>query len=147
MLRPLLRIFTVLVIFASAMLTFSGCGEGGGSAISTLPAGNGYKVVLSVTPKEVESGGSVALMATVFDPQGNPVADEDNAVLFSSDAPNADFSVSQPVDVKSGTCQTAMQWEDKSDSDAPVASKLCTITASYRGAMAVKQILLIAKSF
>lgn len=147
MLRPLLRTFTVLIIFAAVLITFCGCGEGGGTVVSSLPAGNGYKVMLSATPDEIVSGGSVTLIATIFDPQGNPIADEDNAVLFSSDAPEASFSVSQPVDVKGGSCQTAMQWEDRSDSDDPAASANATITASYRGAIAVVKILVIAKSF
>lgn len=147
MLRLSAKLVAVIVLFSAVIITFAGCGEGGGSAVSPMPVGNGYKVVLSATPREITSGGSVALMATVFDPQGNAVGDEDDALLFSCDAADVDFSPSSPAAIKAGTAQTAMKWEDKSDADSPLASKLCNVTASYRGAMALVQITLISKSF
>lgn len=147
MLRLTAKLFAVLVLFSATLITFAGCGEGGGSAVSALPAGSGYKVILSATPREINTGGSVALMATIFDPHGNAVGNEDGALLFSSDAPDSTFDPTSPVDVKSGTGQTSMKWEDKSDADAPAASRLCNITASYRGAIASVQITLISKSF
>lgn len=147
MLRIFLRFFVVAAVLSAAIFTFSGCGEGGGSTISPLPSGNGYKVILSATPKEISSGGSVTLVATVFDPQGNAVSSEDDALIFSSDAPDSTFDPLNPIDIKSGTAHASMQWEDKSSDDAPIASRLCTLTASYRGAIASVQITLISESF
>lgn len=147
MLRVFLRFFVVVAALSAALFNFSGCGEGGGSTVSPFPSGNGYKVILSATPKQITSGGSVTLVATVFDPQGNAVASEDDALLFSSDAADSTFTPDNPADVKSGTAQASMQWEDKSDNDNPMAPRRCTITASYRGAIASVQILLISKSF
>lgn len=147
MLRFLSRLFLISTVFLALTISFSGCGEGGGSAVSPLPAGTGYKIVLSATPKEITSGGSVSLVGAIFDPQGNAVSSEEDAFLFSSDAADSTFTPKATVDVKSGTAQASMQWEDKSDNDTPMAPKLCTITGSYRGAIASVQITLISKSF
>jgi len=147
MLRLFIKLIVLSALFLTVLVNLTGCGEGGGSAVSSSPTGNGYKVILSATPREITSGGSVTLVATVFDPQGNPIGNEDAALMFSSDNGDSVFNPVVPINIKAGTAQTSMQWTDSSTDNNPKESRLCTITASYRGAITSVQIMLISKSF
>ena len=141
----------LLLILMLVGVLVGGCGESSDPEVSSWPSGNGYKVILAVTPDSIERKGTATVIATVFDPEGKPVADEEDAVMFTASAADTTFEVGTSEtnvgNIIGGTSQIAFKWEDDSDDDAPAASELCTITASYRGAIASVQILLISKSY
>ncbi|MBU1106749.1 MAG: hypothetical protein KKB51_08800 [Candidatus Riflebacteria bacterium] len=138
-----------LVFFFQFVIFVSGCGESSGPVVSSFPSGNGYKIVVAANPTTISSGGQAAIVASIVDPQGNPVGDEDRAVQFSASAANSDFTTTSDYvgDIKGGTTQVTYTWNDNSDDDSPDASKICIITASYRGAISTIEILLISKSY
>lgn len=146
-----IRIVGSIVIALFVCLLISGCGDSSDPEVSSWPAEDGYKIILAVSPDTVRNQGTASVIASVFDPESKPVADEEDAVLFSASAANTTFEKDGVEgslgDIKAGTCQMLFKWEDESDDDAPLPSELCTITASFRGALATVQILLISKSY
>ncbi len=145
LIRQAITMIIVLACFFAA-----GCGGTTGPEVSSMPSGDGYKVTLSANPGVITSEGHAAVIAMVFDPQGNPVADEDSGVMFSASAPNSEFEVPDAVnigDIRGGAAMVTLKWEDTSDDEMPAASQICTVTAAYRGAYATVQIILISKSY
>ncbi len=141
----------IALMFVVLACFISGCGESDGAVTSVMPSGNGYKIVLAATPDSIMSGGQAVLLASIFDPQGNPVPDQDEAVVFSCSEVGATVE-SKPdteglSDIKGGSAHAILKWKDESSGDNPLPSKLATVTAVYRGAMASVQIILVSKSY
>lgn len=128
-----------------------GCGESDGVVSSVMPSGRGYKIVLAAKPDTISSGGQAVLLANIFDPQGNLVADEEAAVVFSCAEAGATVEATPGIegfsDIKDGAAHAILKWKDESSSEVPLPSKLATITAVYRGAMASVQVILVSKSY
>ncbi len=108
--------------------------------------GSGYKISLMVPSKTISDGGSFSLTAFVTDPNGDPVPDEDEVVKFACSENEVKFE-DDKCDVKNGVAATTAQWEDQSDNDNPDPPMNATITASYKGAIAIVQVILISKAF
>jgi len=145
------RLSMLLLVLMTVGIFAGGCGESSDPEVSSWPSEKGYKVVLAVTPDTIRSDGQATVIATVFDPDGKPVADEEDAVMFSASANGGSFTFggtdTNPGGITGGTSQALYKWSDSSTESTPAASELCTITASYRGAIASVQILLISKSY
>ncbi|OQB46699.1 MAG: hypothetical protein BWY02_02247 [bacterium ADurb.Bin157] len=135
--------FIVFVIFG--LIFVLGCSSDK-PIVSESAGGSGYKIILASPGTELESGGSLTLSARVTDPDGNLVGNEDEAVLFSSNIGDIEFNESK-ADIKTGVATTIMTWEDSSDDEASEPSKPALITATYRGAFAQIQIMLISEDF
>ena len=146
--RRIRQAITMLIVLTCCFA--AGCGGTTGPEVSSMPSGDGYKIMLSANPGVITSEGHAAVIAVIIDPQGNPVADEDGGVMFSASAPNTEFvdpETGNVGDIRGGASQVTLTWEDKSEDETPAASQLCTITAAYRGAYATVQIILISKSY
>lgn len=114
--------------------------------VSQQTSGNGYKIVMSATNSELESGGSLILTATVFDPEGKLVTGDEEYVYFACNVADVEFEDDKCELIK-GVATNIMIWEDDSNDESPDPSKLALITASYNGAMAQLDILLVSENF
>ena len=144
MIMKYLKISTFVFMFI-ALVTATGCSNNT-PVYSDVSEGGGYKIRLMASANEVTNGGSFSVTAYVTDPDGNAVPDEDEAVIFSSNASDIDFD-DKKADIKSGIAMTYASWEDKSDSDSPDPPTLARIMGVYKGASSYVEVLLISESF
>lgn len=138
----------VICLIAAAVF-FSGCGSSDGPFSSELATGDGYRVNLSGTQEQIYSGGRLQLFVTVRDPQGNPIPDEEKAVVFTSSLDGTTFEGAEEgvADIKGGVATVVVAWEDTSEDEARDAPSYMYVTASYRGAFATYKILAITDSY
>lgn len=136
----------LILIITLALCIFSlGCSDD--KPIATEKAsGSGYKLVLAATHSELESGGSLILTATVFDPEGKLVTGDEEFVYFACNVADVEFD-NNKSEILKGVATNLLTWEDDSDGESPEPSKLAIITASYNGAMAQLDILLVSENF
>lgn len=138
----------VICLIVTAVL-FSGCSSSDGPFSSELTVGDGYKVTMAGTQEQIYSGGRLQLFVTIRDPQGNPVPDEEKAVVFTSSLEGTTFEGAEEgvADIKGGVANVVVAWEDASDDEARDAPSYMYVTASYRGAFATCKILAITDSY
>ena len=137
------RSFLLIVLLFICFLY--GCSDS--SPVATqVTSGEGFKIRMVISSDEISSGGSVSIDAYITSPNGSPVSDEDEAVSFTSTTSGMDFS-DELCDVKSGVAHTILTWKDESSSDNPAAPSTAQIVASYRGALCMIQVMLIASSY
>ncbi|MDD3000933.1 MAG: hypothetical protein PHF29_04200 [Candidatus Riflebacteria bacterium] len=137
------KLFLIFVLFGLTLVL--GCSSDE-PIVSESSGGSGYKIVLASPGTELESGGSLSLIATIKDPDGNLVGNEDEGVIFSSNIGDIEFAETK-ADIITGVATTVMTWEDTSEDEASEPSKPALITATYRGAFAQIQIMLISEDF
>lgn len=133
----IVRIILLLAMFSSTIF-LSGCDAGSNSPISTgLSAGSGYKIQLGSSLSSLKPGGTSALTAVVFEPDGSPIRDGESVVFTSSE--KGSFA-EDTVKTTGGTAvvvYTAGNYSYRFD----------TLTATCHGATANLQILISSENF
>ncbi|MBQ3644886.1 MAG: hypothetical protein II961_09845 [Candidatus Riflebacteria bacterium] len=137
------KLFILLAIIAFTF-TCIGCSED--EPVYSLSQGTGYNINLLVSDGEISDAGSFSIQAFVTDPNGDPVPDEDNVVMFACSQNEIKF-YDDRCDIKNGFAYTTATWEDQSDDDNPDPSMKATITATYKGAISTAQVTLVSKAF
>lgn len=137
------KLFAIFISF-SFIVASVGCSED--KPVYSLSNGTGYNINLLVSDGEISDGGSISIQAFVTDPNGDPVPDEDNVVMFSCSQNEIKFYEDR-CDIKNGFAKTTAQWEDQSDDDNPDPSMKATISATYKGAISTVQVILVSKAF
>jgi len=134
------------ILFVLFVIIFSSVGCSDDKPVYSLSSGAGYNINLLVSDGEISDGGSISIQAFVTDPNGDPVPDEDNVVMFSCSQNEIKFYEDR-CDIKNGFAKTTAQWEDQSDDDNPDPSMKATISATYKGAISQVQVILVSKAF
>lgn len=130
------KIFMALAILFAG--SFVGCDGGATNPISTaLSSETGYKIQLSSSIDTVSVGGKAIITATILEPDGSPIRDDETVFFASSEG--GSFS-DNPISTKNGQATVAY-----TSSDTPM--RFDNITASCHGAIATINIWILPQSF
>lgn len=138
--------FSVLLWTFLLAIVLSGCGGDNGVTTVGAPAGSGYRLAFQKTDNFIRAGGSVVVTVLAYDPDGNVIQDSEDKVVFSS-SHSVTFDNSGEAKIENGVANMQVTYNDNSSSDNPEPSETTRVTATFRGAVASIELVLVSKTF
>ncbi|HNW36211.1 MAG TPA: hypothetical protein PKM25_14830 [Candidatus Ozemobacteraceae bacterium] len=136
-------------LLSLVLFVLSGCDNSSGPSSSDLSSGQGFKIQIGVSNRTLANGGSIHVWASVSDDAGRPVTDDTVQVLFSAGEKGITWTDkdSGKEDLVNGVATAILEWVDPSSGDSAEPNRTCLVTASYKGAVAQIEIVLVANGF